>query len=117
GCKLVEVNMAGGRPGDVGFWNTHFRIGGARGSKVQTQCSDPATCRAARMCAHLTATSSSYWENSWCWSADHDLDDDNAANPSTAGGFLVESVKGTWLLGIGTEHNVLYQMNIHKAQN
>lgn len=117
GCKLVEVNMAGTSPGDVGFWNSHFRIGGARGSSVQTNCSDPGTCRAARMCAHLTPTSSSYWENSWCWSADHDLDDNYAANPSTAGGFLVEATQGTWLLGIGSEHNVLYEMNIHRAED
>lgn len=117
GCTLVQVNMAGTKPGDVGFWNTHFRIGGARGSKVHTQCGDPATCKAARMCAHLTSQSSSYWENSWCWSADHDLDDGFAANPSTAGGFLVESTKATWLLGIGSEHNALYEMNINKAKN
>ncbi len=117
GCKLVEVNMAGEKAGDVGFFNSHFRIGGARGSKVQTQCGDPATCMAARMCAHLTETSSSYWENSWCWSADHDLDDDFGANPSTSGGFLVESTQGTWLNGIGSEHNALYQVNIHKAKN
>ncbi|KAJ6780035.1 hypothetical protein PWT90_01207 [Aphanocladium album] len=117
GCKLVEVNMAGARPGDVGFFNSHFRIGGARGSRVHTHCDDPATCMAARMCAHLTESSSSYWENSWCWSADHALDDDFGANPSTAGGFLVESTRGTWLNGIGSEHNVLYQVNIDKAQN
>lgn len=117
GCKLVEVNMAGDRPGDVGFFNSHFRIGGARGSRAQTNCSDPGICKAARMCAHLTKTSSSYWENSWCWSADHDLDNDFAANPSTAGGFLVEATGGTWLTGIGSEHNVLYQMNINKAEN
>lgn len=117
GCKLVEVNMAGTQPGDVGFFNSHFRIGGARGSKVHTHCDDPATCKAARMCAHLTESSSSYWENSWCWSADHALDDDFGANPSTAGGFLIESTRGTWLNGIGSEHNVLYQVNINKAQN
>lgn len=117
GCKLVEVNMAGTNAGDVGFFNTHFRIGGARGSRVHNHCDDPATCKAARMCAHLTETSSSYWENSWCWSADHALDDSFAANPSTAGGFLVESTQGTWLNGIGSEHNVLYQMSIHKAKN
>ena len=28
GCTLVEVNMAGNTPGDVGFWNSHFRVGG-----------------------------------------------------------------------------------------
>lgn len=117
GCKLVEVNMAGGQPGDVGFFNTHFRIGGARGSRVQNHCDDPATCKAARMCAHLTATSSSYWENSWCWSADHDLDADFGANPSTGGGFLVEATQGTWLNGIGSEHNALYQVNVDRAQH
>ena len=41
-------------------------VGGARGSKVQKNCGDPATCKAARVCAHLTELSSSYWENSWC---------------------------------------------------
>ncbi|KAJ3498335.1 hypothetical protein NLG97_g1205 [Lecanicillium saksenae] len=117
GCKLVEVNMAGIQPGDVGFFNSHFRIGGARGSRVHSHCDAPATCKAARMCAHLTKSSSSYWENSWCWSADHALDDDFGANPSTAGGFLVESTKGTWLNGIGSEHNALYQVNIDGAQN
>lgn len=25
GCTLVEVNIAGRSPGDVGFWNSHFR--------------------------------------------------------------------------------------------
>ena len=120
GCKLVEVNMAGAQAGDVGFFNSHFRIGGARGSRVETHCGDPATCTAARLCAHLTARSSSYWENSWCWSADHDLDGDSPANPSTGGGFLVEASaagRGTWLLGIGSEHNDLYQMNINQARN
>ena len=28
GCTLLEVNTAGNSPGDVGFWNTHIRIGG-----------------------------------------------------------------------------------------
>lgn len=28
GCILLEVNIAGHSPGDVGFWNTHFRVGG-----------------------------------------------------------------------------------------
>ena len=29
GCVLVEVNMAGESPGDVGFWNSHIVVGGA----------------------------------------------------------------------------------------
>jgi glucan 1,3-beta-glucosidase len=93
--------MAGNKPGDVGFFNCHFRIGGAKGSKVETSCSSPATCNAARLCAHFTPSSSVYWENSWAWGADHDLDGSNTATPSSAGGFLVESQNGAWMLGIG----------------
>jgi glucan 1,3-beta-glucosidase len=75
GCTLLEVNMAGEEVGDVGFWNTHVRVGGAVGSKVQTECGgSPAECRAAFMLVHLTESSSAYVENMWLWTADHDLD-------------------------------------------
>ena len=148
GAVLMQVNAAGEKPGDVGFWNCHFRVGGAIGSKVRgEQCAKPETCVAARLTLHLTDKSSSYWENVWSWTADHDLDStgtaENGVYPAAAGGFLIESKKGTWLLGMGvgkylpkiraggggvsdkglaniasqTEHNVLYQVNIHKAEN
>lgn len=66
GCTLVEVNIAGNSPGDVGFWNSHFRVGGAAGSKVQTNCGGPpANCKAAYALLHLTTTSSAYIENMW----------------------------------------------------
>ncbi|KAK0622666.1 glycoside hydrolase family 55 protein [Immersiella caudata] len=100
GAVLIEVNMKGPKPGDVGFFNTHFRIGGARGSKLHGRCRSkrPADCLAARLMVHLREGSSSYWENSWGWTADHDLD---------------LAVDGE----LGLEHNVLYQMNIHNARN
>jgi hypothetical protein len=66
GCTLLEVNIAGSNPGDVGFWNTHFRVGGAAGSKVETNCGGaPASCKAAYLLLHLTSTSSAYIENMW----------------------------------------------------
>ena len=80
GCTLLEVNMAGANPGDVGFWNVHHRVGGAAGSLVQTNCGGsggggtPPQCKAAFMMTHLTSTSSAYIENMWQWTADHDLD-------------------------------------------
>lgn len=118
GAVLVEVNMAGTNPGDVGFFNTHFRIAGARGSAVELNCADPITCNAARTLAHLTPSSSSYWENSWLWGADHDLDNSNATqSPSAAGGLLVEATGGTWLLGLGIEHHALYQSTLFNARN
>lgn len=62
----VEVNIAGSSPGSVGPWNSHSRIGGAAGSKVQTNCGgSPDQCKAAWGLLHLTSTSSVYIENMW----------------------------------------------------
>lgn len=120
GAVLVEANMAGTEPGDVGFFNSHFRISGAAGSKAYLSCTDPLTCNAARTLVHLTPSSSTYWENSWLWGADHDLEnttDTAYLSPSAAGGLLVEATGGTWLLGIGIEHHALYQSNFYNARN
>ncbi|KAH8888367.1 family 55 glycoside hydrolase [Thozetella sp. PMI_491] len=119
GAKLVEVNMAGSQPGDVGIWNSHTRVGGAAGSSVQTNCGDfsPASCKAAFILMHLTASSSAYIENSWLWTADHDLDGGHGQTISVGRGLLVEATKGTWLLGMGIEHNTLYQTNFDQASN
>jgi glucan 1,3-beta-glucosidase len=114
----VEVNIAGSNPGDVGFFNTHFRIGGAAGSKVETNCGGiPDQCKAAWGLIHLTSTSSAYIENMWGWTADHDLDGGNGATISTGRGILVEATKATWLVGTAMEHHTLYQYNYNNAKN
>lgn len=114
----VEVNIAGSSPGDVGFWNSHFRIGGAAGSKVQTNCGGtPDECKAAWGLIHLTSTSSAYIENMWGWTADHDLDGGHAQTIATGRGILVEATKGTWLVGTAFEHHTLYQYNFEYASN
>ncbi|KAK0657883.1 pectate lyase superfamily protein-domain-containing protein [Cercophora newfieldiana] len=118
GVVSVEVNMRGEKVGDVGIWNCHFRVGGARGSKTRTACANPQTCLAARLSLHLTPSSSAYIENTWSWTADHDLDGGTGTvYPGTAAGFLIEAQHGTWILGSGVEHHVLYQINIHNAKN
>ncbi|KAL9612606.1 MAG: hypothetical protein Q9167_002812 [Letrouitia subvulpina] len=123
GCKLLEVNMAGNKPGDVGIWNSHFRIGGAAGSKVKTVCSTtPDKCMAAWGMIHLTSTSSAYIENMWGWTADHDLDGGPDSVPeapiiAVGRGALIEATLGTWLVGTAMEHNTLYQYNFYAAVN
>ncbi|KAL2831101.1 pectate lyase superfamily protein-domain-containing protein [Aspergillus cavernicola] len=118
GCKIVEVNIAGTTPGDVGFWNTHIRIGGAVGSKVESQCTaGPEKCKAAWAAIHLTSLSSAYIENMWGWTADHDLDGSNGQTISTGRGLLVEATAGTWLVGTAFEHHTLYQYNFESARN
>lgn len=112
------MNIAGNNPGDVGLWNVHFRIGGAVGSQVQTQCGGaPSACKAAWGLLHLTSSASAYIENMWGWTADHDLDGENKQNIATGRGMLVEATKGTWLVGTGFEHHTLYQYNFHRAEN
>ncbi|KAH9907978.1 glycoside hydrolase family 55 protein [Xylariomycetidae sp. FL2044] len=123
GCTLLEVNMAGEEPGDVGFWNTHFRVGGAADSQTQEKCgaavtTDPAQCKAAFMLAHFTASSSAYVDNMWAWTADHDLDGGAGTQYISVGrGVLIESTKPSWFVGFGSEHNTLYQTNFYHAEN
>lgn len=62
------------------MWDSHFRIGGAIGTKLQVaQCpktvpSIASGCIAASMMMHVTPNAGGYFENVWGWVADHDLD-------------------------------------------
>jgi glucan 1,3-beta-glucosidase len=118
GCILLEINIASSTPGAVGTWNTHFRVGGAAGSAVETSCADAsAPCKAAFMLLHLAPSASAYIEDMWGWTADHDLDGDNGQTISTGRGALVEAKGPTWLVGTAFEHNTLYQYNLVNAAN
>ncbi|SMY20093.1 unnamed protein product [Zymoseptoria tritici ST99CH_1A5] len=118
GAILVEVNMAGKNQGDVSFHNTHYRVGGAADSLLETACqtiSEP--CKAVFLVLHLTKSSSTYIENAWLWSADHDLDNVYVQQIGTGRGMLVEATKGTWLVGTGSEHHTLYAYQFVDASN
>jgi glucan 1,3-beta-glucosidase len=118
GAIIVEVNMAGTSQGDVSFHNSHYRIGGAADSLLETACqtiSDP--CKAAFMVLHLGETSSTYIENAWLWSADHDLDGDYVQQIGTGRGMYIESTQATWLVGTGSEHHTLYAYQFNNAAN
>ncbi|TVY17266.1 Glucan 1,3-beta-glucosidase [Lachnellula arida] len=120
GAILVEVNMAGTKKGDVGFWNTHFRVGGWVGSgdmRRRCQTDDTSNCKAAFLMMHLTETSSAYLENVWGWTADHDLDGGPSVSAAPGRGLLVSAKKGTWLTGTSFEHNALYQYQLVDAEN
>ncbi|GKT91010.1 exo-beta-1,4-gluconase [Colletotrichum tofieldiae] len=119
GATLVQINMAGSKPGDVGIWSSVFRVGGTKHSLTNTNCggADPAACKAAFALMHVTSTASAYLENVWGWVADHSLDGGAAQNIAVGRGALIESTKPTWLVGTSFEHCVLYQYNLHNAQN
>jgi len=73
GAILVQVNMAGEKPGDVGLWNCVFRVGGTVDTLINCPDPDPAGCKAAFALAHITETASVYLESAWGWVAgEHD---------------------------------------------
>ncbi|KAF2035420.1 family 55 glycoside hydrolase [Setomelanomma holmii] len=96
GAILLQVHMAGGKPGDVGFFNVHFVVGASGIPTVRT----------------LRTNIIAYFENSWATGQGI-----SATSPGAAGGSLVEAQSGTWLHGLGVEHHALYQLAIYGAKN
>jgi glucan 1,3-beta-glucosidase len=78
GLVMVEWNVAALKPGSIGMWDTHFRLGGAIGTKMQVRdclMNQPikSGCVAASLMLHITQQANGYFENVWVWVADHDL--------------------------------------------
>ncbi|KAF2671194.1 glycoside hydrolase family 55 protein [Microthyrium microscopicum] len=111
GLKLLEINMAGTKPGDVGFYDIHFPLNQGGVIAKSAGCTSAGNCPSVHVSVHMTPTSSVYWENTW-------VSDAGGSQSKTAngGGFLVESQGGTWINGLGSEHSAMYQIAIHKAK-
>jgi glucan 1,3-beta-glucosidase len=106
------------------MWDTHFRVGGAIGTKLQAAdcpANQPiqSKCIAASLMLHITPSGNGYFENVWAWVADHDLDDatNTQITVAVARGILVESQGPTWLYGTASEHCMLYQYNFEGSVN
>lgn len=124
GAIIVEWNVhdPAGRQGVAGAWDTIIRIGGAKGTNLQNaQCpkgsNNPGACAGAFLGLHLTRQSSAYLEGLWVWTADHDIDGDPQITVFSGRGILSESQGPVWLIGTGSEHNVLYQYHFANAAN
>lgn len=126
GAILMEWNVAQSSPGSVAMWDSHFRVGGAKGTNLQAADCPKLTgdvnpkCIAASMMLHMTPSSSGYLENVWAWVADHDLDsalDQTMIDIYVARGVLIESVGPTWLYGTASEHSILYQYQVFGAKD
>ena len=124
GAVLVEWNAKEAVKGNVGLWDTHFRVGGAVGSNLQAANCPKLTgktnlnCKAASALLHMTPGSHGYLENVWAWTADHDIDNSNQTQIDiyTGRGMLIES-SHAWLWGTASEHNVMYQYQVNNATN
>ncbi|KAI1322736.1 glycoside hydrolase family 55 protein [Xylariaceae sp. FL0255] len=120
GAVLIEWNLASPSGSPSGMWDVHGRVGGFTGSDLQVaQCptspgssSINTNCIGAYMQMHITASASGlYMENTWFWTADHDIDDASNTQVTifTGRGLYCESTVGTfWMYGTAVEHNELY---------
>ncbi|CAG8040084.1 unnamed protein product [Penicillium olsonii] len=124
GAILVEWNVEQSLKGSAAMWDSHIRIGGAIGSKLQkAQCPKGTgkvnpDCIAASLLLHLTPSSTAYMENIWVWVADHDLDvsTQDQIDIFAARGILIEN-QLSWLYGTASEHCTLYQYQLSGAKN
>ncbi|KAF5373036.1 hypothetical protein D9758_001646 [Tetrapyrgos nigripes] len=125
GAILVEWNIREpeGVQAGAGLWDTHIRLGGAAGSQLESDTcprgnEDYEDSTAAFLSIHLTPKSTAYFEATWVWLADHDLDRDGTSQISVfAGrGILSESQGPVWLIGT-SEHFTIFQYNLVNARN
>lgn len=97
GAVLIEYNLKAAS--GSGLWDVHTRIGGFDGSNLQvaqcpTSAAVSANCESAYLSVHVTSAASGvYFENTWFWTADHDIDDPSNTQISvyTGRGLLVEA--------------------------
>jgi glucan 1,3-beta-glucosidase len=121
GAILIQWNLASPAGSPSGMWDVHTRIGGFAGSKLQlAQCPKEPTsaivnknCIGAFMSMYIAPSASRlYMENTWFWTADHDIEDAKVTQITvyTGRGFYCASKVGTiWMVGTSVEHHDLYQ--------
>ncbi|KAI1086714.1 glycoside hydrolase family 55 protein [Rostrohypoxylon terebratum] len=129
GATLIEWNLASTAGTPSGMWDVHARVGGFQGSDFQvSQCpKEPGSstvntnCIGAYMLMHVTPSATNlYMENTWLWTADHDIEDANNTQITvySGRGLYIESTVGNfWLVGTAVEHNNLYNYQFANTKN
>lgn len=124
GAIILEWNVhdPSGNQAAAGLWDSHVILGGAIGTDLESaQCPEGSTntaCMAAFLGIHITADASAYFEGTWVWTADHDLDGSGADLTIFSGrGIYSQSAGPVWLIGTAAEHHTLYQYNLVGASD
>lgn len=128
GAIMIEWNLKGSANGAAAMWDVHTRIGGSAGTDLQlSQCAkNPnatheanAACEGTFMMMHVTESASNvYFENTWFWVADHDLEigaDSQQIDIYNGRGVLIESAGPVWLYGTASEHSQMYNYQLNNA--
>ena len=96
GCILLQWRAA-----DVSIWDVHWRLMYSAYASVM-----------------LLPEAGGYMENSWVWTADHDVDGViPTLKVDVPHGLVSESVHPTWFVGVAVEHHSLAQFNFTGAQH
>ncbi|EDQ88634.1 uncharacterized protein MONBRDRAFT_32819 [Monosiga brevicollis MX1] len=66
----------------------------------------------ASMLMHVTPGAGGYLENSWLWTADHNIDSNTNVTAVVQGGLLLEGAQDLTMYGTAVEHNAQYNYNI-----
>lgn len=127
GAIMIDWNLQSAQ-GQSGIWDTHVRIGGSYGSelllsncaKTPSQTSANTNCEGAFMMFNAGPRSSGvYLENTWFWTADHDMEDplNQQISVYNGRGMLIRSQGPVWLWGTSSEHSVLYNYQFDGVQD
>ncbi|OQO05758.1 hypothetical protein B0A48_09852 [Cryoendolithus antarcticus] len=125
GAIMVQWNLQSAQ-GASGMWDSHVRIGGSYGTKLQSDvCTtlqqgspNPACTGVFLMFYAPSGAAGIYLENTWFWVADHDLDLSSPTQISiySGRGVLIESQGPTWMWGTASEHSILYNYQFKDAR-
>ncbi|KAK0938042.1 hypothetical protein LTR29_010371 [Friedmanniomyces endolithicus] len=105
--------------GASGMWDTHIRMGGSVNSQLTlSNCAKQpgdatvnSQCEAGFMMFYASPQSSGvYLENTWFWTADHDMEDplNQQISIYNGRGMLIRSQGPVWLWGTSSEHSIIY---------
>ncbi|KAI0341762.1 exo-beta-1,3-glucanase [Trametopsis cervina] len=121
GAIVVEWNINSPIQGGAGMWDSYIRLGGSAGTNLQTDAPDGQdllTAGAAYLAMHITPKANGYFEGTWLWLADHNLDGKSEQMSIYSGrGLLSESQGPVWLVGTASEHHVIYQYYLNNASD
>ncbi|KAG1858446.1 glycoside hydrolase family 55 protein [Suillus subalutaceus] len=122
GAIVIQWNVRepAGLQGFAGMWDSHIRLGGANGTHLQdAECragSISPECFGAFLGIHITYGASAYFEGTWVWLSDHDLDGVDQLTVFSGRGILSHSQGPVWMIGTA-EHHVLYQYSLVGAKS
>ncbi|WPH03444.1 Hypothetical protein R9X50_00632400 [Acrodontium crateriforme] len=126
GAIMIQWNLKSTQ-GASGMWDTHVRMGGSYGSNLMlsqcaknpSQTSPNTNCEAGFLMFQATSASSGvYLENTWFWTADHDMEDalNRQISVYNGRGVLIQSPGPVWLWGTASEHSILYNYQFDGVQ-